>query len=74
MGIKVSKGLVSTLVIAVSLLGATTGAFAITDADVTGATGASGGESAVAAGFKYLLTFVVGLYVGRKIVGMFGRG
>ncbi|RZG42752.1 hypothetical protein [Acinetobacter wuhouensis] len=67
------KGVASVVLLAVSLLAVTTGAFAITEADVTSATGSAGGEDTVSAGFKYLLTFAVGLYVGRKVLGMFGR-
>lgn len=74
MGQLSKKGVITALVLMVSLVGVSTGAFAVTEADVTTATGAANGESVVAAGFKYLLTFVVGLYVGRKILGMFGRG
>ncbi|MFW1958243.1 hypothetical protein ACG91D_22175 [Acinetobacter guillouiae] len=74
MGNQISKkGFITALVLMISLVGVSTGAFAIGAEDVTTATTSAGGEATVAAGFKYLLTFVVGLYVGRKILGMFGK-
>jgi|GEM_PF-6190611 len=48
--------------------------FAITAADVNTATAATGADESQAAAWQWLLAFVVGLFVGRKILGMFGKG
>ncbi|WP_414659906.1 hypothetical protein ACMHYC_19060 (plasmid) [Acinetobacter courvalinii] len=48
-------------------------ALAITGADVTGATDAAGADESQSAAWKWLLSFAVGLFVGRKILGMFGK-
>lgn len=47
--------------------------FAVTEADVTTATGAAGAEESQSAAWKWMLAFVVGMFVGRKILSMFGR-
>lgn len=71
MGIK--KNLIALTVCAVAFLGFSTGAFAIEAADVTAATGGSGAEESITAGWKWVLGIVIVLFAGRKIVGMFGR-
>lgn len=47
--------------------------FAVTAADVTTATGAANADETQSTAWKWLLSFAVGLFVGRKILGMFGR-
>lgn len=49
-------------------------ASAVSAADVTAATGASGAEESQSAAWKWILGIVVTFFVGRKILGMFGRG
>ena len=72
MGIK--KGVLAVSLLAVVMLAASTGAFAeITAADVTAATGGSGADDSISAGWKWVLGIVITLFAGRKIIGMFGR-
>lgn len=47
--------------------------FAVTAADVTAATGAANADESQSAAWKWILGFVVTFFVGRKILGMFGR-
>lgn len=71
MGIK--KSVMSAILLAVALVGVSTGAFAIEAADVNAATGGSGAEESITAGFKWVLVIAITLFAGKKILGMFGR-
>lgn len=52
---------------------ASSNALALKAADITAATSGSGAEETIDAGWLWVLGIVVVLFVGRKIVGMFGR-
>ncbi|MCU4380019.1 hypothetical protein [Acinetobacter haemolyticus] len=47
--------------------------FAIDPADVNAATGATQATESQSAAWQWMLAFAVGMFVGRKILGMFGR-
>lgn len=49
-------------------------ALAISAADVDAATSKSGAEESQSSAWKWILGLVVSFFVGRKILGMFGRG
>lgn len=51
----------------------TTHTFALDASDITAATGAAGGKDSIDAGYLYALGIVVALYIGRKILGVFGK-
>ena len=65
--------LIATAVVASVAVLATSNALAIDAAAVTAATGAAGGEDSIDAGYLYALGIVVALYIGRKILGVFGK-
>lgn len=64
---------ITVAVMALGFIIAQDASAALSGADVTAATGATGAEETQSAAWKWLLAFVVGLFVGRKILGMFGR-
>lgn len=69
-----AKGkLVALATVATGTVLTTTHVFALKATDVTTATGAAGGEDSIDAGYLYALGIVVALYIGRKILGVFGR-
>ncbi|TVT75263.1 hypothetical protein [Acinetobacter colistiniresistens] len=70
---KYGRAAVTVAVMALGILIAQD-ALAITAADVTAATDGSGAEESQSAAWKWILGLVVGFFVGRKILGMFGRG
>lgn len=65
--------LVAMATIATATVLTTTHALALDAADVTAATGSAGGEDSIDAGYLYALGIVVALYIGRKILGVFGK-
>ena len=65
--------LVAMATIATGTILTTTHALALEASDVTAATGAAGGEDSIDAGYLYALGIVVALYIGRKILGVFGK-
>ncbi|MGG2098506.1 hypothetical protein ABFY41_13130 [Acinetobacter haemolyticus] len=71
MGIK--KNVVAMAILAIAMVAASTGAFAIEAADVTAATGSSGADDSISAGWKWVLGIAITLFAGRKIIGMFGK-
>ncbi|MDC5245824.1 hypothetical protein OHW55_03790 [Acinetobacter baumannii] len=71
MGIK--KNVVGVALVAAFALAASTGVFALTAADVNTATGASGAEETINAGYLWALGIAIVLFGGRKLIGMFGR-
>lgn len=69
-----NKGrLVGAVAIASGAVVASSNALALKAADITAATADSGAESTIDAGYLWVLGIVVALFVGRKIVGMFGK-
>ncbi|WP_151833259.1 hypothetical protein [Acinetobacter ursingii] len=52
---------------------AASNAMAITAADIGTATADTGAESTISAGQLWVLGIIIVLFVGRKILGMFGR-
>lgn len=52
---------------------ASSNALALTATDITAATTGSGADTSIDAGYLWALGIGVTLFVGRKILGMFGR-
>lgn len=69
-----AKGkLVALATVATGTILTTTHVFALKKDDVNAATGGAGGEDSIDAGYLYALGIVVALFIGRKILSVFGR-